>query len=65
MNTSIEKVKSTVASGPIGAIIGAGAGYCLAKHFGFEKSIPVISFMVVGVLIGASIGYSLKTGNKI
>lgn len=65
MNQSIEKFKQTIVNGPMGAGIGGVLGYATAKHFGFEKTITVVSFTIVGVLIGASIGYSMKTGKKI
>ncbi len=56
----IAKIKTTVGAAPLGALIGAVAGYIVAKGTGFHKTLLVISFTVVGTVIGASIGNKLK-----
>ena len=62
---SLELLKTTIENGPAGAVLGGISGWAIAKHFGFEKSITVVSFTIVGLIVGASIGYRLKTGSKI
>jgi ethanolamine transporter EutH len=56
-----EKIKGTITSSPSGAVIGAIGGYLLAKAFNYEKEIPVISFVVMGIIVGASLGYEIKS----
>lgn len=60
MAAEFDKLKTTVHNGPGGAVVGGIAGYLMAKHFGFEKTISVVSFTMVGLIIGASIGFQIK-----
>lgn len=57
---SVDKVKSTVTRAPLGAIAGACIGYLVAKHIGYDKTLMVVSFAMVGLLIGGTVGQSLK-----
>lgn len=60
MPNELNKLKNTITLAPIGAIAGAIAGYLVAKKLGHDKSITVISFTVVGVIIGSAIGLNIK-----
>ena len=57
---AVNKVKSTVTGAPLGALIGAVIGYQVAKHLEYHKTLMVVSFSMVGLLIGGSVGKSLK-----
>ncbi len=52
MNT-ITKIKSDVSVAPLGSLVGGILGYALAKNFGYDKTLTVISFTLVGVITGA------------
>lgn len=56
----MEKLTSSVSNAPLGALGGAIVGYLVAKKLGHEKSITVISFTVVGIIIGSAIGLNIK-----
>ena len=56
MNLASNKIVKSVTGAPIGAAIGAFGGYLVAKQLGYDKTLTVISFTMVGILIGASIG---------
>ncbi len=55
MSGAAEKLKSSITSSPYGAGVGALLGYMTAKYFGYDKSLPIISFIVVGMIIGSSL----------
>lgn len=57
---ALDKIKSTVSRAPIGALSGAIVGYLIAKKIGYDKTLMVISFTMVGLIIGATLGHSLK-----
>jgi outer membrane lipoprotein SlyB len=57
---TVNKVKSTVTAAPIGAVGGAVIGYLIAKKIGYDKTLMVVSFAMVGLIIGATIGQTLK-----
>jgi outer membrane lipoprotein SlyB len=56
-----EKLKSTISEAPLGALGGAIFGYLLAKKVGYEKTISVISFTMVGLIVGSFIGSTIKS----
>lgn len=58
---AIGKIKSSITTAPIGAVGGAVIGYLVAKKLGYDKTITVISFTVVGLIIGSAIGYKIKS----
>ncbi len=60
MAGEVGKLTSSVTNAPLGALGGAIVGYLVAKKLGHEKSITVISFTVVGLLIGSAIGYNIR-----
>ena len=55
-----EKLKQTVGAAPLGAIAGGIVGYLVCKKLGYDKTISVISFTMVGVIIGSYIGSTIK-----
>ena len=55
------KIKSSITAAPIGAAAGAVIGYMVAKELGYEKTITVVSFTMVGLIIGSAIGYKVKS----
>ncbi len=60
MAGGVEKLTSSVSNAPLGALGGAIVGYLVAKKLGHEKSITVVSFTVVGLIIGSAIGLNIK-----
>lgn len=60
MENSISKIKTDFSNAPLGAIIGGAIGYIIAKNVKYDNTITVISFAVVGIIIGASIGQKIK-----
>jgi F0F1-type ATP synthase assembly protein I len=57
------KLKSSITAAPLGAAGGAVIGYLTAKFLGYEKNISVVSFTMVGLIIGAAVGAAV--GKKI
>ncbi len=57
----MQKLKSAVTMAPIGAVGGGIVGYMVAKKLGYEREISVISFTMVGVILGATIGISIRS----
>lgn len=57
---TFKKIKTTVFSSPIGAIVGITGGYLVAKKLDFHKTFTVIPFMVVGAILGSTIGSIIK-----
>ena len=55
------KLKSSVSEAPLGAVGGAILGYLVAKKVGYEKTISVVSFTMVGLILGSFIGSSIKS----
>jgi hypothetical protein len=60
MESTINKLKADISSGPLGAIVGGTLGYLLAKNFGYDKTLTVVSFVVVGGLTGAILTSKIK-----
>jgi uncharacterized membrane protein YeiH len=58
--STISKIKDTTTANPIGVIVGAIGGYMVAKKLGYDKTIAVISFTVVGAVLGGTIGNYLN-----
>jgi outer membrane lipoprotein SlyB len=56
----VEKIKSTVTAAPMGAAAGAIVGYFVAKKLGYDKTISVIGFTMVGLIVGSAIGQKIK-----
>ncbi len=54
------KLKSSVTAAPLGAVGGAIIGYLVSKKLGYDKNISVISFTMVGLIIGAALGSGIK-----
>ena len=54
------KLKSSVSEAPLGAIAGGIVGYLVCKKLGYDKTISVISFTMVGVIIGSYIGSTIN-----
>lgn len=63
MNNEASKLKETIIGAPLGAIGGGIIGYLVSKRLGYDKTISVVSFTMVGLIIGAAIGAGVK--NKI
>lgn len=63
MGGEADKLKKTVSDAPLGAIGGAIVGYLICKKMGYEKNISVVSFTMVGLIIGSFLGASIK--NKV
>lgn len=49
-----EKLKESVAVAPVGAAVGAIVGYLIAQQLGYHKNLPVVSFVMVGLIIGST-----------
>lgn len=60
MENSITKITSSVRNAPIGSLIGVLAGWSVSKMLGYEKTLTVASFIVVGAIVGSAIGWSVK-----
>ncbi len=60
MAQELQKLSDTIHHGPGGALVGAAIGYLVSKNLGYDKTVSVISFTMVGLIIGASIGFKLK-----
>lgn len=58
MYGGLDKAKSAIGGAPVGAAIGGALGYMVAKHFGYHNTLMVVSFTIVGALIGSSIKMS-------
>lgn len=58
--SAVSKIKSTTIANPIGVFVGAIGGYMVAKKLGYNKTIAVISFTIVGAVLGGSIGNYLN-----
>ena len=56
----ISKLKDTVTSAPLGAVGGAIVGYLIAKRLGYDKTISVVSFTIVFLIMGAALGMGVK-----
>ncbi len=50
------KLEDAIIAAPLGAFGGAIAGYLVAKKLGYERNISVVSFTMVGLIIGCAIG---------
>ena len=55
-----DKLKSSISAAPMGAVGGAIIGYLVSKKLGYDKNISVISFTMVGLIIGAALGSGIK-----
>lgn len=63
MASAVNKLKDTISGAPLGAVGGAIVGYFVSKKLGYHKSITVVSFTMVGLIIGAAIGAAVKAKN--
>lgn len=61
----IEKLTTTYKNNVIGTIAGLAAGYLLAKKLGYEKSITLFPFMVVGSITGSNLEAYLKAKRSV
>lgn len=61
----IEKLTTTYKNNVIGTIAGLAAGYFLAKKLGYEKSITLIPFMVVGSITGSNLEAYFKAKKSV
>lgn len=60
MENAIPKIKSGISSAPLWAVGGAIAGMLVAKQLNFHKTITIVPFAMVGLIIGFSIGSKMK-----
>jgi hypothetical protein len=60
MENALPKIKKGITSAPIGAIGGAVTGMLLARALGYHKSITIIPFTVVGMIVGYSLVKKFK-----
>lgn len=60
MENSLPKIKASITGAPIGAAVGAVTMYLVAKRLGYHKSITVVPFTVVGLILGSVIGASFR-----
>jgi hypothetical protein len=51
----LDKLTTTYKNNIIGTVLGVTAGYYLAKKLGYEKTLTIIPFMLVGSLSGANL----------
>lgn len=61
MANEAAKLKETISGAPLGAVGGAIVGYLISKKLGYDKTISVVSFTMVGLIIGAALGAGVKT----
>jgi energy-converting hydrogenase Eha subunit E len=61
MESSFIKIKSQASNAPIGALIGGVVGYSIARNLKYDHTLSVISFIVVGTILGATIALKTKT----
>ncbi len=64
MGGEAEKLRSTITNAPLGALVGAIIGYLVSKKLGYDKNISVVSFTMVGLIIGAALGLNIKQNSK-
>lgn len=57
---TLEKIKNSIVNAPVGAIAGAITGYVIAKNVGYHKTFVVVSFAMVGIIIGTTLEYKLR-----
>ncbi len=60
MESAVAKITSSISAAPLGAAAGAIVGYMVSKKLGYHKTITVISFAMVGLIIGTAIGSKIK-----
>ena len=60
MENAATKLRGSITAAPIGAVVGAFLGYMLAKNLGYNKTIAVISFGIVGLIAGSELTKKLK-----
>lgn len=63
MEKTLPKIKSTISNAPLGAVIGAAVGYIQAKSAGYDKTLTVFSFIIVGSILGATLMHNYR-GDK-
>ena len=61
----IQKLTTTYKNNVIGTIAGLAAGYFLAKKLGYEKSITLFPFMVVGSITGSNLEAYIKAKKSV
>ena len=59
-----EKLKATITEAPLGAVAGGIIGYMVSKRLGYDKTISVVSFTMVGLIIGSFVGSTVKANSK-
>ncbi len=57
---ALNKIKSTVTGAPIGALVGAVVGLFVARQVKYNHSLMVVSFAMVGMIIGGTVGSKIK-----
>ena len=60
MEGTLNKLKTDILNAPLGAIAGGTLGYLLAKKFGYDKTITVVSFVMVLGITGAILTTKIK-----
>lgn len=60
MDSAVAKIQGSVTAAPIGAAVGAIVGVIVAKQLGYGKTLTVIGFTVVGLIIGSAIASKIK-----
>lgn len=61
----IQKLTTTYKNNVIGTIAGLAAGYFLAKKLGYEKSITLIPFIIVGSITGSNLEAYIKAKKSV
>jgi hypothetical protein len=56
----LDKLTTTYKNNIIGTVLGVTAGYYLAKKLGYEKTLTIVPFMLVGSLSGANLQAYLR-----
>lgn len=57
---AFDKLKTDIFHAPLSAIVGGSLGYLLARNVGYDKTLPVVSFVVVGMITGAVLTTKIK-----
>ncbi len=60
MENTLNKLRSDISNAPLGAIVGGSLGYLIAKKFGYDKTITVVSFVMVFGITGAILTSKIK-----
>lgn len=60
MSAEVGKLKESLSAAPLGALAGGILGYLLSKKVGYDKTISVVSFTMVGAIVGSAIGSTIN-----